>query len=80
VLSASFSFYKKKLERLFAELNFFDGESFARAGGSLRHSLVGTNLVRALGNHLKGKPCVPCNSDLRIKVEATGLLTYPICP
>jgi len=26
---------------------------------------------------LKGRPCIPYNSDLRVKVEAAGLYTYP---
>jgi Uma2 family endonuclease len=56
---------------------FFDGELFAMAGGTPRHSLVGTNLTIEFGNRLKGKHCAPYNADLRIKVEATGLLTYP---
>ena len=56
---------------------FFDGEMFAMAGGTLEHSLIATNLARELGNRLRGTPCIPFNSDLRIKIEATGLLTYP---
>ncbi len=56
---------------------FFDGEMFAMAGGTPQHSLIATNLGREFGNGLKGKQCVPYNSDLRIKVEATGLFTYP---
>lgn len=56
---------------------FFDGEMFAMAGGTLRHSLIATNLARELGNRLRGGPCIPYNADLRIKIAATGLLTYP---
>src|SRR5213082_3387638 len=56
---------------------FFEGEMFAMAGGTGEHSLIGANLVRAFGNHLENRPCVTFNSDLRIKIEATGLLTYP---
>jgi Uma2 family endonuclease len=56
---------------------FFDGEMFAMAGGSRRHSLIASNLIRELGNQLKGRPCVVYNSDLRIKIEATGRYTYP---
>ncbi len=56
---------------------FFDGEMFAMAGGTLRHSLIAANLVREIGNRLKGKPCTAFNSDLRLKIEATGLYTYP---
>src|SRR6266498_4657729 len=56
---------------------FFAGEMFAMAGGTPMHSLVGTNLVIEFGTRLKGGPCVPFNADLRIKVEETGLFTYP---
>ena len=56
---------------------FFDGEMFAMAGGSPTHSLIATNLGGEFRDRLKGRPCVPYNSDLRIKVEATGLDTYP---
>ncbi len=56
---------------------FLDGEMFAMAGGTPRHSLIGTNLAVEFGNRLRAKPCVPYNADLRIKIEATGLCTYP---
>src|SRR6266436_1933213 len=56
---------------------FFEGEMFAMAGGTPQHSLIATNLARALGNGLKGGKCVAYNADLRIKIKATGLLTYP---
>src|SRR6266487_5389715 len=56
---------------------FFEGEMFAMAGGTPQHSLIGTNLAREFGNRLRGHACVAYNADLRIKVEATGLCTYP---
>jgi Uma2 family endonuclease len=56
---------------------FFDGEMFAMAGGSPAHSLIATNLAGEFRGRLKGSTCVAYNSDLRIKVEATGLWTYP---
>jgi len=56
---------------------FFDGEMFAMAGGSPAHSLIATNLAGEFRDKLKGRPCVPYNSDLRLKVEHTGLYTYP---
>lgn len=55
---------------------FFNGEIFAMAGGSFHHSIIATNFCGHLRNVLKGR-CFVSNSDLRIKVEATGLLTYP---
>ena len=56
---------------------FFAGEVFPMSGGTPLHSQIATNLAAELRNELKGKRCVPYNSDLRLKVEATGLLTYP---
>lgn len=55
----------------------FDGEMFAMAGGSPMHSLIATNLASEVRSRLKGRPCVPFNSDLRLKIVATGLYTYP---
>ena len=56
---------------------FFAGEVFPMSGGTPLHSQIATNLAAELRNELKGKRCVPYNSDLRLKVEATGLLTCP---
>src|SRR6266545_986812 len=56
---------------------FFDGEMFAMAGGTRWHSIIEGNLIREFGNRLKGRDCVPYTSNLRVKVQATGLLTYP---
>ena len=66
------------LERSLESKNeFFGGEMSAMSGGTPRHSQIATNLAAEFRNHLKGRRCVPYNSDLRLKVEATGLLTYP---
>jgi Uma2 family endonuclease len=56
---------------------YFDGEMFAMAGGARAHSLIATNLLRELSALLKKSDCVTYNTDLKVKVEATGLLTYP---
>jgi len=56
---------------------FFDGEVFAMAGGTKEHSLIAANVIRELGNRLKGTGCLVFNADLRVKVETTGLVTYP---
>src|SRR5205085_2102361 len=41
------------------------------------HSLIGMNLGGELRDLLKESPCTAYNNDLRVKVEATGLFTYP---
>src|ERR1051326_6841621 len=56
---------------------FFNGEMFAMAGGTPRHSRIKTNLVGALNNGLRGNRCTVHDIDLRIRVAATGLYTYP---
>jgi len=56
---------------------FFGGEMFAMAGGSVAHNQITTNLNRALGNRLAGKHGLAFFSDLRLHVEASGLYTYP---
>jgi len=56
---------------------YFNGEIYAMAGGSNRHAVIGTNAVAALHAALKGKPCRVVGSDQRVKIEASGLQTYP---
>lgn len=56
---------------------FYDGEMFAMAGASREHTFVKDNLVGELHARLKGGPCRAVSSDMRVKVSATGLYTYP---
>jgi Uma2 family endonuclease len=56
---------------------FLAGEMFAMSGGTSRHSLIAANLIFALKLQLKGCPCVVYTSDMRVKVQASGLYTYP---
>jgi Uma2 family endonuclease len=56
---------------------FLGGEIFAMAGGSPMHSLIGANLIAVLRTALLPRGCFTFTSDLRVKVEMTGLNTYP---
>lgn len=56
---------------------FYDGEMFAMSGGSYWHNLVKDNLAHAIRNRLAGRDCTVLTSDQRVKVDATGLYTYP---
>lgn len=56
---------------------FRDGEIILMAGGSGDHSLISANVIREVGNHLKGKPCRVYDSNLRIRVPGTVTYTYP---
>ena len=63
---------------------WFDGEVFAMAGGTPEHSAIGLNVGGTLRAALRGKPCRAYNGDMQVKIEATGLRTYPdvsiVCP
>src|SRR5437762_1980800 len=52
-------------------------EGFAMAGASWEHTLIKDNLARETGNQLKNGPCRVLTSDMRVKVDSTGLYTYP---
>ncbi len=56
---------------------FFEGEIFAMAGATLEHNLLVARVVTALTNALNDGPCNACPSDMRVKIPATGLYTYP---
>ena len=56
---------------------FFRGEIFAMAGASARHNVIFSNLFGELAHQLKGKPCRPYGSDMRIHVAENTLFTYP---
>lgn len=56
---------------------YFRGEVFAMGGASEPHNLIVANVLGELRQHLKGKPCRVYPSDLRVRITATGLYTYP---
>ena len=56
---------------------FFRGEIFAMAGAGNNHNEIFSNLFIELGIQLKGKPCKPYGSDLRIHIPQNTLYTYP---
>jgi len=56
---------------------FYGGEMFAMSGGSFAHSRIRDSLFLHTQNRLGSGPCFAVNSDLRVKVSATGLYTYP---
>lgn len=56
---------------------YFRGEMFAMAGASANHNLIVGNCVQNIGQQLKKKPCRVYPSDLKLRIQATGLYTYP---
>jgi Uma2 family endonuclease len=57
--------------------DYYDGEIFDMSGETSDHSLITANLIVALGFRLRGKRCTVYESNMRLKVSATGLRTYP---
>jgi Uma2 family endonuclease len=57
--------------------DYYDGEIFAMAGGTDEHSAIIGNIIVAVGFRLRGSDCAIRESNLRLKVQATGLRTYP---
>ena len=56
---------------------YFHGAIFAMTGASEPHNLIVANLIGNLHAQLRGKSCRVYPGDLRVKIEATGLYTYP---
>jgi len=56
---------------------YYKGEVFAMSGAGPRHNIIFSNLFISVGNLLKGKPCFPYGSDMRLHIPENTLFTYP---
>jgi Uma2 family endonuclease len=56
---------------------YFDGEIFAMPGVSLQHARIVMNLGTELNTQFWDRPFDAFGPELRVKVSATGLYTYP---
>ncbi len=56
---------------------YFNGEMFALAGSSSEHNTIALNIAGELRQQLKERPCRAYISDMRVRIPATGLYTYP---
>jgi Uma2 family endonuclease len=56
---------------------YYAGEIFAMVGASRGHNLIGGNVFAGLHGQLRRRPCEVYQGDMRVKVGATGLYTYP---
>jgi len=55
---------------------YLDGEIYAMAGGSPDHAALAAVVIRLLGTRLP-PGCRAFTSDLRVRIQKTGLTTYP---
>ena len=56
---------------------YYNGEMFAMSGASGAHNLIVANLVTSLVTQTRGRPCFVYPGDLRVKVQRSGMYTYP---
>ncbi|MDI3283219.1 Uma2 family endonuclease [Polyangium sp. 15x6] len=56
---------------------YVDGEIYAMSGSTARHSLLTTGMSSALSQALGARGCRVFSPDMRIRVQETGLATYP---
>jgi Uma2 family endonuclease len=56
---------------------FYRGEIYAMAGGTPEHAAMAAAITASLGQQLASTACRVYSSDLRVRVLATGLATYP---
>jgi Uma2 family endonuclease len=56
---------------------FVNGEMFAMSGGTMRHSALQANILVELSPLIRGRGCRAFAADMRVRVSATGMYTYP---
>jgi Uma2 family endonuclease len=68
----------RELERITpdAKYEYIDGQVYLMSGGSLAHSRIISNTVRALEDALAGGPCYVYNSDASVRLTESRY-TYP---
>jgi len=73
----SFADYLAFEEASTTKHEFLNGEIYGMAGGTPEHAALSVAVSSALVAQLRGGPCRVYSSDLRVRVLATGLATYP---
>lgn len=69
--------YVRVEEESVAKHEFHDGQIRAMSGGTREHARLGAVIIHHVSSQLAGKPCTVYSSDLRVRILATGLITYP---
>ncbi|MEZ4221796.1 MAG: Uma2 family endonuclease [Polyangiaceae bacterium] len=75
-LHHTYAEYLAALETSGVKLEYCDGEIYAMAGGTPAHADLAASATRLIGNALLGR-CRVSSSDLKVRIEATGLSTFP---
>lgn len=75
-LHYSYAEYLDALSMSELKLEYLNGEIFAMAGGTPEHGMLAARVIQLLGAHLPST-CRVMTSDVKIRVQATGLSTFP---
>lgn len=67
--------YLELLERSDFKLEYCDGVIYAMATGTIAHAELSARIIRLLGE--RATACRTFTSDLKVRVEATDLSTFP---
>jgi Uma2 family endonuclease len=69
--------YLERERKLETRNEYLRGEMFAMTGASRRYNLIALHMGGDLDAQLADRPCEVYANDMRVKVSATGLYTYP---
>jgi Uma2 family endonuclease len=69
--------YRRFEDSTDAKHEYVDGQILAMAGGTPEHAALAAAAIAELSRQLAGGPCTTFSSDLRVRILATGLATYP---
>ena len=56
---------------------YWQGQMFAMSGATRSHNLIGGNVFGQVREQLRGRPCEPYTSDMRVMASNASLYAYP---
>lgn len=56
---------------------YLNGEIYALAGGSPKHSIITVNVTAIVALQLRGKPCMAFSNDMKVRTRGDALYAYP---
>lgn len=75
-LRYSYGDYLRLEEDSVVRHEYLDGEIYAKPGGSPEHALLAAAVIGLLGSRIP-RGCRVFTSNLRVRIQKTGLTTYP---
>ncbi len=73
----TFEEYLALEEKAANKSEYYQGDIFSIPSGTPEHSLISSNISREMGNALKGKPCLVYDSNLKVRIDAADVASYP---